>query len=163
MALRLPFRRLSDDFVRASRDNHWRSLGTLVDRNFEEIAKQAEPGTLVTGSASTTSATATPVLSIEIPASTTVGLDVTVLARRTGGTAGTAEDGAHYRRHATYKNVAGTATIIGAVSSPHTAESQAGWDVTFVPSGSRVEVRVTGAANNNVAWEAHARVHKVTA
>ena len=163
MALRLPHRRLAEDFVRAHRDNHWRSLGNLVDRNFDEVAKQADPGTLVSGSVTTTDATVTTILSIEVPTSTTTGLDITVLARRTGGSAGAAEDGAHYKRHATYKNVAGTATIIGAVSSPHTAESQAGWDVTFVPSGNRVEVRVTGALNNTVAWEAHARVHKVTA
>lgn len=41
MTLRVPFRRLGDDFVRAHRDNRWRTVGDLTSRNFEEITKWA--------------------------------------------------------------------------------------------------------------------------
>lgn len=109
----------------------------------------------------TTDATATTIHTVTIPASTTVGLHVSVTARRTGGTAGTAEDGAHYLRAATYKNVAGTATLIGSASSVHTAKDQAGWDVTFNVSTNTVQIQVTGAANNVVTWHATLRTWQV--
>lgn len=110
----------------------------------------------------TTNNTATTIHTVAIPASTTVGIQVVVVSRRTGGSAGTAEDGAMYVRYATYKNVAGTATLIGAVSSPHTAEDQAGWDVTFNVSGSNVQIQVTGATNNNVTWHVTLRTWAVS-
>lgn len=37
MALRLPFRRLGDDFLRAHRENRWRFVGDLLSRNFAEV------------------------------------------------------------------------------------------------------------------------------
>lgn len=100
----------------------------------------------------TTDATVTTIDTITIPAATTVGLEVHVRARRTGGASGTAEDGAYYVRHLAYKNVAGTATIIGAAAATATIEDQAGWDVTFVVTTNTVAVRVTGAAGNEITW-----------
>jgi hypothetical protein len=73
------------------------------------------------------------------------------VARRTGGSAGTAEDGAGYQLNGVFKNVAGTATLIGqAVSITH--ESQAAWTVDYNGSGGNVLVRVHGAANNDITW-----------
>ena len=78
---------------------------------------------------------------------------VDVVARRTGGSAGTAGDGASYRILGTFRRVsAGSATLIGSLTADHTAESQGGWDATLTVSGNDVLVRVTGAANNNVSW-----------
>lgn len=37
--LRTPFRRLSEEVSRASRESRWRALGTLLDRNFSEIER----------------------------------------------------------------------------------------------------------------------------
>jgi len=113
------------------------------------------------GRVATTDATVTTINTVTIPASTTVGMEVTVRARRTGGTAGTAEDGAHYVRYATYCNVAGTATIVGSVTSAHTAESQGGWDVTFNVSSGDVQIQVTGALDNNVSWHSTVKVCSV--
>lgn len=160
--IRIPYRRLGDDIVRASRENRWRHLGSLIDRNFAEIASRPLPE-IVEGSVATTNATTTTALLIPIPASTTTLVEVTVVARRTGGSAGTAEDGAGYRILGLYKNVAGTPTLIGSLSTPFTAESQAGWNATLDVSGTNVRVRVTGAANNNVVWEASAALHKASA
>jgi len=85
------------------------------------------------------------------------------VARRTGGASGTAEDGASYKIAATYKNVAGTATIIGAITTIYSNESQVGWDCTFNVSGATVLLQVTGAASNNVNWSlAKADVHQVS-
>lgn len=100
----------------------------------------------------TTNATVTTIHTLAIPASTTVMIIGYITARRTGGASGTAEDGAGYEFKAVYKNVAGTATIIGSATITAIGESQAGFDVTLVPSTSNVLIRVTGAANNNISW-----------
>jgi len=113
------------------------------------------------GRIATTDATQTTINTIAIPASTTVMIEAYVRARRTGGSAGTAEDGAGYIVRATYQNAAGVATIIGAVNASYTAESQAGWDATFTTSAGNVLLRVTGAVNNNVTWHSTIRVMPV--
>jgi len=97
----------------------------------------------------TTNNSATTLAIIEIPTDTTVMVEVRVVARRTGGTAGTAQDGAAYIVAGAYKNVAGTATEIGE-GSIFSAEDQAGWTCTLTPSSGNVLVQVTGATDNNV-------------
>lgn len=110
----------------------------------------------------TTDATVTTIQTIAIPASTAVGIEVIITARRTGGSAGAAGDSAYYQRYACYRNEAGTVAIVGAAATPVTMESQAGWDVTFSISTTNVLVRVTGAANNTVTWHAHIRTWRVS-
>lgn len=109
----------------------------------------------------TTDATVTTIATIAIPSSTTVFIEAKVVARRTGGAAGTAEDGAAYMVDAVYKNVAGTATEIGETSI-FSAEDQAGWDCTITPSGANALVQVTGAASNNVSWLITYRTYSVS-
>lgn len=111
---------------------------------------------------STTNGTATTIHTIAIPASTTVQITAWVQARRTGGVAGTAEDGASYVRTWVYKTVAGTPTIIGAAATVVTQEDQAGWDVTASVSGSNVVIQVTGAVNNNINWSCVVLVRTVS-
>lgn len=117
--------------------------------------------TVYQGRAATTNNTVTTLLTLTVPASTTYMVEAMVVARRTGGSSGTAEDGAGYVVRATVKNVAGTATLIGAVSATYTAEDQAGWDATLDVTGTTVRVRVTGATNNNITWHCTARVWPV--
>lgn len=109
----------------------------------------------------TTDATVTTIHTVTIPASTTVAIEATVVARRTGGASGTADDGAFYIKAATFKNLSGTATIIGSATALVEKESQAGWDVTFNPSSGTVQIQVTGAAGNNVTWHITCRVWSV--
>jgi hypothetical protein len=117
------------------------------DRQVGSVSRMA------TGSAKvlTTDATVTTVQTFTIPASTTWAFDGYVVARRTGGASGTAEDGASYRVEGVIKNAAGTATSIGSTVTV-IGESQAGWDVTVDVTGATARIRVTGASGNNVSW-----------
>lgn len=109
----------------------------------------------------TTDATVTTLHTFTVPATTTYFIEVSVVARRTGGTAGTAEDGAGYVIRGTYKNVAGTATLIGALALDYTAESVAGYDATLTLTGATVLCRVTGVADTNITWHLTARVRQI--
>jgi hypothetical protein len=111
----------------------------------------------------TSNASVTNLAIIPIPASTMLTVRAWVSARRTGGASGTAEDAAAYLIIATFKNVAGTATQIGATTVDYAHESQAGWDATFDVTGGDARVRVTGAASNNVLWKAQIEKQLVSA
>jgi hypothetical protein len=138
------------------------TLGNDVQR-LTSVATNDDPTEIVVQNrVTTTDATVTTLHTFTVPASTTYRVEVTVIARRTGGAAGTAEDGAGYLQTATLKNVAGTATIIGAVGVLDTAEDQAAWDCTIDVTGATARVRVTGAVDNNVTWHMTARVWQVS-
>lgn len=110
------------------------------------------------GRVATTDATVTTINTIAITASRTYLIEAVVRARRTGGTLGTADDGAGYVIRGTYKTAAGVVTLIGALSLDYTAEDQILWDASLVISGTNVLVRVTGAANNNITWHSTVQV-----
>jgi hypothetical protein len=116
---------------------------------------------VVQNRAATTNATVTALHTFTVPASTTYAVEAIVIARRTGGAAGTAEDGARYKLSAVYKNVAGTATIIGVVTTT-ADESVAAYDATLVATGATVELRVTGVLNTNITWHMTARTYQVS-
>jgi hypothetical protein len=110
----------------------------------------------------TTAATETTIATIPITASRTYFVETIITARRTGGVAGTADDGASYVRRGTYTTKAGTVTLMGSVQTIGTdAEDQAGWDTTLTISGTNVLVRGTGAADNHVTWQANTTVQSV--
>ena len=137
------------------------TLGSEVFR-IETLAANDDPAEQVyQGRQTTTSATVATLLTITPVASQITMIEARVIARRTGGTAGVAEDGAGYNIFGTYKNTAGTVALIGTVLADYTAESQAAWNATLVISGSTVLVQVTGAANNNVTWHCTARVYRL--
>lgn len=100
----------------------------------------------------TTDATVTTLHTQAIPVNTTVQVEGWVTARRTGGSGGSANDGAGYVVRFVAKNTAGTAALIGSASVSVIGESQAGWDVTVSASSGNILVQVTGAANNAVTW-----------
>lgn len=116
-----------------------------------------------TATVNTTNATQTTLATVAISANYTYQIDAWVVARRTGGTSGTADDGASYHRRASYTTKSGTVTLMGSVQTIGTdAEDQAGWDVTLDVSTTNVRVRVTGAANNNVTWSGDIVVRRVS-
>lgn len=100
----------------------------------------------------TTDATVTTLHTITIASAKSYLIRAHVVARRTGGASGTANDTAGYGRVATVKDVSGTATLVGAVASLYTMEDQVGWDVTIDVTGATARVRVTGASGNNITW-----------
>ena len=109
----------------------------------------------------TTNNVAKPIATITIPATTTVAIEIQVVGRRTGGASGSAEDGASYVAYCTYKNVAGTAVIIGNLTFVNTDEDVAAWDVTTTASSNVVSLNVVGA-NMNVSWKARYRTYSVS-
>lgn len=110
---------------------------------------------------STTDGTQTTIATIAVPSSTTLMLYARVVARRTGGASGAAEDGAAYILSGAYKNVAGTATEIGEASI-FSAEDQASWTCTINVSGANALIQVTGAASNNIDWKVTYNIYTVT-
>ncbi len=96
----------------------------------------------------TTDATVTTLWSLTLSDNTTYHIRATVTADQTSGASS-----ASYERVLTVKRAGGVATIVGAVSTPHTAEDVAGWDCTLDVDGSNAaRVRVTGAAATTVVW-----------
>jgi len=128
------------------------TLGNLVSQISSVAANDDPQENIYQNRVTTTNATQTTLHTIPIVASNTYKIRAEVTARRTGGSAGTADDAAAYEFVGTYKTAAGVVTLIGAVTALYTAESQAGWDATFTISGTNVLVRVTGATNNNIVW-----------
>lgn len=102
-------------------------------------------------SVATTDATVTTLSTITIPTDSVVFVEARILARRTGGSAGTAGDSAAYVRRIRYKNVGGTVTA-NAPTTEFTDEDQAAWNATLDVSGTTGRIRVTGATNNNITW-----------
>jgi len=103
-------------------------------------------------SVNTTNATVTTLHSYTTTSDRAIFIRAEVLARRTGGSAGTNGDCAAYVIEGVYKNVGGTVTLVGALSVTAN-ESQAGWDATLDISTTAIRVRVTGATNNNITWD----------
>lgn len=118
-------------------------------------------GSTVVGQTATTDATPTTLASVALASEHTTLLKARVAARRVAGSAGSAEDGAGYTLVGVYKMVSGVATLIGAVTAVHAAESQAAWNATFTVSGGNVLLQVTGAANNTVVWTGNIQLEKV--
>lgn len=106
----------------------------------------------VDATVSTTDATVTTLKTVKVPVSTTLLVSGYVVARRTGGSSGTANDGAAYRVEFVAKNAAGTGALIAAATVTLVGESQAAFAVTCTASAGNVLVQVAGAANNNLTW-----------
>lgn len=137
------------------------TLGGVVQRLKTITTNDDVLETTYQNKVTTTDATVTTLATVTIPATTTVMIEARVIARRTGGTAGTAEDGAAYAINACYKNVAGTATEVGETAI-FTAEDQAGWDCAFSASSGNALLRVTGAVDNSVSWVVTYRVYALS-
>lgn len=129
-------------------------LATSPTQKFHLAHNSAELLVTGNGNVSTTDATPTTVHTFTTASNRSYHYEVRCTARRTGGSAGTAGDTASYRLIGTFKNVSGTLTQVGTTTAIHTAEDQAGWDCTLGTSGTAIVVTGTGAANNNINWEA---------
>jgi hypothetical protein len=128
---------------------------------------QGDPGPqnatrTATGSVRTTNAAQTVILSAPVPAATIVMMECTVVGRRTGGTAGAAEDGFGYVRYYAWKNIAGVATLVNAAALVATIESNGAADVVMVGVGTIAELRVVGLANNIIDWTAWVNTFEVS-
>lgn len=109
---------------------------------------------------STTNNTTTTITTIATTSNIAYIVEFFVVGRRTGGPAGTAGDGASYKRIARVKNVSGTVTI-PTIQTDFTSEDQGGWDATISVSGTNVIITVKGATNNNIDWTSTYRIYQV--
>lgn len=109
----------------------------------------------------TTDGSAATLATIPIPVDHTVYITYRVVARRTGGVAGSANDGAAYRLEVVAKNTAGTAAEIAAETLYVIGESQAGWTITTSASSGSILIQVTGAADNNISWRGSVQTFSV--
>lgn len=128
------------------------TLGTKVIEYSTTATNDDPTNSIYQNRIATTNTTLTTLHTLAIPATTTVLAHGFVVARRTGGTSGAAEDGAAYEFKAVYKNVAGTATLIGSSTINVIGEDQAAWDFQLNASSGNVLIQVQGAADNNVTW-----------
>jgi hypothetical protein len=108
----------------------------------------------------TTDATVTTLQTIPITASRTYYIESVIIARRTGGTAGTADDGAAYEVSTAYTTKAGTVTAITAPTVLERADVIA-YNATFTISGTNVLVEVTGVLDTNITWHCTTKVSYV--
>lgn len=110
-----------------------------------------------TAKVKTTDATTTALVRSSVVEGTTAMFVCRVVARRTGGSAGTAGDSAFYTLTGAYKNVGGVLTGVGSAAIV-AGEDQPAWDVGFTTSGTEAIVIVTGAANNDITWQGEVSV-----
>lgn len=113
------------------------------------------------GRITTTDATTTTINTIAISASNTYMIEARIVARRTGGAAGTADDGAVYIIVGSFTTKTGTVTQLGTTTTVHSGEDQGAWGAQFTVSGANVLVQVTGAGSNNVTWHSTIVVQNV--
>jgi len=100
------------------------------------------------GTVTTSDATVTTAATFDPVNSTMLSIECAIVGRKDG------TDSAGYTRIATFNDSAGTLTIVGSVSTPHTAETAgaSAWDATIDADSGSVRVRVTGAAATTISW-----------
>lgn len=111
-------------------------------------------------SVKTTDNTVTALMRTQVREGTTTMIDAYIVARRTGGSAGSDGDSAFYHLTGAYKNVAGVMTIIG-TAVLNGGEDQSSWNVGFDSSDDFMVVTVVGDTNYNITWEGSMSVYTV--
>jgi len=101
--------------------------------------------------ATTTDATETTLLSINVPSSSAVGIWGIIIARKTGGVAA-GEKVAMYEIRGLYHNPLDTAVSVGTPTITVIGESDSDWDVQLDIDGTDIDINVTGEVDNNITW-----------
>jgi hypothetical protein len=108
----------------------------------------------------TTNASQTVLQIISTTTNTSMLVESRIVARRTGGSAGSAGDTASYIRRFVVKNVAGTVTI-NALTNEFTYEDNSALDVNVDASGTSARVLVTGDIDNNISWTVTSTINRL--
>lgn len=133
------------------------TIGTDVE-TLSSVATNDDPTLhVLQGRAATTDATPTTINTLTIATSTSTYIYCEVVARRTGGASGAAEDGGAWIVWVAVKNTAGTVAEYAAETTTTVGESTAGFNVTAAPSGATELIQVTGAATTNLTWHSTCR------
>jgi len=108
----------------------------------------------------TTDATVTPLQRVLVDVNKSVFIEARVIARRTGGAAGSEGDTAFYILQGCFKNVGGTVSLVAATIL-NGGEDQTGWDLGYSVSGNQAILVGTGAEDNNITWESTVSFYEV--
>ena len=128
-------------------------------QTFEVVLTGSAGTTTPSGRLTTTDATVTTILTLDIEDNAAYRVTVEVLARQTNA----ANRAAYVREFLVYREAAGAATQEGSTLARVTdIESNAAWDVTVDVTGNTARVRVTGAVGATINWQADAVVRKVS-
>lgn len=138
------------------------TLGNEVTRIFSDSTNDDPRESVFQNRVTTTNNTVTTLHTFTLSASTAYAIEANVTARRTGGSAGTAEDCAEYKIRGLFKLVSGTATQVGTTTVISSHEDNANLDATFDVTGATARVRVTGDTNNNYTWHMTARTYQLS-
>lgn len=106
----------------------------------------------------TTGATVTTIKTIPVKLNSIFYISAIITGVRTGGSAGAVGDAACYHIEAGAKNSAGTAVQMGSNTVLKAVEDVVGWAADITESGGNMLVRVTGAANTDITWNAKIEV-----
>lgn len=79
-------------------------------------------------------------------------LEYNITALRTGGSAGSTNDSGFIKILVMYKNISGTATLVGGGSSVVKYMDNTNIGYSFTISGNQVQLNVIGDTNNNYSW-----------
>jgi hypothetical protein len=104
----------------------------------------------------TTDATITNIYNWTLQNNAVTLTDVVVTAITSDGTAG-----ASYKKSATFRNNAGTISLIGATHSNQVDENTSSWDVTIDVVGNQIIINVMGDPSKSVIWYLSARYQHV--
>lgn len=154
-AANVPLRIASDGtlFVQPTIGNAVQSLqSTSTGDDPIEVVVQAR--------VATTNATTTTLWSTTLAASTTYTITATLVARRTGGAAGAADDSFGQIMTGVFRLTGGVAVLVG--WNQYAQHRDQIWTAVFDVTGATVRIRVTGAASNNVTWHATIRLYPVS-
>lgn len=111
----------------------------------------------------TTDDTTTTIHSIQLLDSTIYLIEARIVARRTGGIAGSTNDGAAYKISGAFKGLTSlTSGQIGSTCVDCIFEDQAGWNADFSLSGSTLNIDVTGAIDNDISWVITVFIQKIS-
>jgi len=119
-------------------------IGNLPSMNLDAIRTQAQIATI--------DATPTQILPVFTANNSIVKITADILAIRTGGVSGSVADAFATKITGTFKNIAGTVTLVGDVDSIGEVSNIVGASVSFVIDGSTIRINVTGAAGYDITW-----------
>lgn len=121
-------------------------------QRLEAIATNTDPSerTFMAKALSVSASIAVDVATIAMPASTVYGIETKFAIRRTGGTAGSADQGGFFGKVAAFKNVGGNASRIGTTQDLFPDITDQAWSVSMIASGTNILIKLTGTANNNI-------------
>lgn len=130
-----------------------------VDDAATILSQQSE--IVLSGRVATTDATQTNLYTFTIPTGVTYSIEATVIAKRTGGSAGTTGDSLKWTFSGVLNNPSGT---VGVVGTPNTnlQRNNSNWAVSTSVAGSTAIIKVTGVANNNISWQLLAKALNIS-